>query len=215
MLFRDESRDRSGGLYRSRALRRVLEAICDSERCRVKSAKIPPRSVQRVVLYAGGSGHALPGSSPEARRILHLMNIYLKSVDTCFYHIVRDATQRSFYLGEVEPHTHLSGRTGALFTLDPRLSMHTTMMLSPSGSGPPAEYHEFQTNAVLVWTELPTEGRNVVCFSSSALRNRFYLFYSYPRFSEGHPKDRETGERWNKLSQAIEEAVASVNVRGR
>ena len=41
ILFRDETKNRSGGLYRSRSLRRVLDAIYRAEQCRAKPPKIP------------------------------------------------------------------------------------------------------------------------------------------------------------------------------
>jgi len=211
LLFRDESRDRSGGLYRSRALRRVLEDICDSRRCQVKSPRIASPSLSRVVLYAGGSHLTLPGSSPQARRVLSFVNENLKAVHTSCHDIPRDATERSFYRGQVEPHTHLTGKTGAMLVLDPPLSMHTTVMLSLPYRGPPAEYHEFKTNVVLIWEEPSTTRRKFMGLSSNARRNRFYLFSFRAPLHGGHPDDIKSAERWKNVIRAIEETVASSN----
>ena len=215
ILFRDETTGYYGSwtVYRASALSRALQAIRNSKKCQVKRPNIPTRSLSRVVLYAGGSHRTLPGSSPEGRRVLGAVNEFLSSVDTSFYALLGDPTRSSFYLGEVEPHTHLSGTTGALLILDPPLSMHTNMMFWERESGPPAEYHEFKANMILISDALSFKGHRVAAYSSDARRNRFYLFDAGPPASPAQAS--QIAEKWNRIIRRIEEAVGSLHARTR
>jgi hypothetical protein len=216
MLFTDDPRTAgSRAIYRSSSLARALRAVRASSKCRVRPPKIPSRSLSRVVLYAGGSHLAAPGSSPRATRPLRAISGFLASLDTSVYSLLGGPTYRSFYQGEVEPHRHLSQTTGALLLLDPPLSMHTTMMFWDRDSGPPAEYHEFKTNMILISDALSIkdsysrEPRRVVGFNSDAKPNRFYLFDAdIPANDE---EARETAAKWNNLIRTIQEAVAPPN----
>jgi len=89
------------------------------------------------------------------------------------------------------------------------------MMFWGRQSGPPAEYREFKTNMILISDALSIkdsssrEPRKVVGFSSDAKPNRFYLFDAdIPRTPE---EAKEITDRWNKITGAIEDAVANPN----
>lgn len=199
ILFRDETQSHSGGLYRSRALRSVLDAIYHAEQCRAKPPKIPLQSVSRMVLCASGSQYTLPASSPRVPTILSPLNDYLTMVDTSCHHLTHS---------EVEPHSYLGGPIGAILTLDPPLRMHTTVM-------PAIEYREFKTKTLLLWKEPADHGRGIVGFSSDAAPNRVYLFYSYPRAPSTHPSAVERRKRWSALMHAIEKTAAHLSSTSR
>lgn len=207
ITFRDRTMGprRSPTRYRSSALRKALEAIANSGRCQVKKPNIPSRSVNRILLYAGGSPHMVPASSPQAAEIVNLTNDCLKTVYTPrFSFRENDELPASFYRGEADPYVHLSGKTGAILVLDPPLPMHTTIWS-------PLEFHEFKTRTVAIWREPSERVRGVVGLSSDAPQSRFYLFFCSPESSSDHPSDVRARQRWKKLMRAIEETISSLN----
>ena len=211
MLFREPPtayRPGSMKLYRSAALGRALKAIHSSKSCVARRPSMPPRSVGHIDLYAAGAARALPGAGPEAGPIVGALNAFLRSVDTAFYALLDDPIRCSFYAGEVDPRAHLAATTGALLTLNPPLTMHTTMMFWGKESGPPAEYQQFATTMILISDALSVDGEKVVAFGSDAKPNRFYLFDP-----DGHPRRpsyaKEVTPRWNDVIRTIQQAVAA------
>jgi len=215
MLFRDETTGRytSWTVYRCPALEKPLEAIRRSSNCVVKRPNTATECISRIVVNSAGSHRTLAPSDGHAAHLLDALNDFLSSVDTSFYRLPNDEIFRAFYMGEVNPQTHLTGTTGALLILNPPLSMHTNMMFWEQQSGPRAEYHEFKTDMILISDALAIkdsyspEPRKVVGFSSDARPNRFYLFDAdIPPTPEGASA---IAKKWNKIIQAIEEAVSS------
>ena len=210
ILFRDRYRGTSV-LYTSRAMRRALGAIRASEECRVKRPTMPSRSLSHITLVANGSRRALPGASPPGRLLAVAINEFLSCVNTSFYALLDNPRRISFYQGEVNPETHLTGTTGALLLLHPPLSMHTSMMFWEREPGPRAEYHEFKTGTILISDALAIkdsyspEPRRVVGFSSDEKADRFYLFDAdVPRTPE---QAAAIAEKWNAIIQVIGEAL--------
>lgn len=213
MLFRDETAATypSWTVYRCPALEKAILAVRTSENCAAKRPKVAPESVSRIVVNSPGPPRTLAPSDGHAASVLNALNDFLSSVDTSFYRLPNDETLRSFYMGEVNPQTHLTGTTGALLTVNPPLSMHTNMMFWERQSGPRAEYHEFKTDMILISDALTIkdsyspEPRKVIGFSSDEKANRFYLFDAdIPRTPE---QATAIAEKWNKIMRAIEDAV--------
>jgi hypothetical protein len=208
MVFREPPRPPRGGsmdLYRSDALATALKAIRSRKGCAVKRPSISARSVSRIDLYSAAASRAIRGDSQEANRIVASLNAFLQSVDTSLYAILDDPAAGAFYEGRADPAAHLGGTTGALVTLNPPLSMHTTMMFWESHSGPPAEYRRFNTRLILISDAISVRGKAVVGFSSDVGLSRFYLFY---RRSTGDPSDAARSQKqWQAIIAAIQEVV--------
>ncbi len=210
MLFREPpraSRPGSMDLYRSHALGKALQAIRSSRSCAARRPSVPRRSVSRIELYTGGACRVLSGAGREADRVVGALNAFLQLIDTSFYAVLGDPTDSSFYAGEADPRAHIGAATGALLTLNPPLSMHTTMMFWGTESGPPAEYQEFKTSVIVISDAISLRNKEVVGFSSDAKPNRFYLFYA--RSGAGSSGAARTAEKWDAIMRAIREAMAS------
>jgi hypothetical protein len=208
MMFRDRTMGRrsSPTRYRSSSLRKALEAIVNSGRCEVKPTSIPCQSVNRILLYAGGSPRVLPVSTAQAGEVVKVTNDYLKTVHSYgFSFHGKDELRATFYRGESDPYVQLAGKTGAIFVLDPPLPLHTTIWS-------PLEFHEFKTRTVAIWQEPSEPVRGIAGFSSDASNNRFYLFYCHPDSTGDHPWDVRARQRWRTLMGAIEETAATSNV---
>lgn len=190
-------------LYRAGGLRKVLEAIRASQQCRMKTPRVPPQSLSRVVCYAGGSQRSLPGTDMRAHRVLGAVNEFLSLTNTSYYDNLGDAPAQLFYEGQAQPERYLKDTTGALLVLDPPLAMHTTVVLSSHPTV--AEYHRFKTRSIFLSDSISRYGLKAVGFSSDEKPNRFYLF-----FGETPPRSRDrelATRRWNEIITSIESAV--------
>lgn len=209
MYFWGQSRNNRFGelrFYRAGGLRKVLDDIRASERCRMKTPRIPPQSLRTVVCYAAGSQKTLPGSDTHARRVLGAVNEFLSLTNACYCEDPGDGPFHLFYEGQAQPESYLKSTTGAVLALDPPLAMHTTLLLSSYPTV--AEYHRFKTRRLFLSDSISLHGLRVVGFSSDEKPNRFYLF-----FGERPVRipDRELAtKRWQKILAAIEDAMREI-----
>ena len=207
VYFWGQSRNNRFGelkLYRAGGLRKVLEAIRASQQCRMKTPRVPPQSLSRVVCYAGGSQRSLPGTDMRAHRVLGAVNEFLSLTNTSYYDNLGDAPAQLFYEGQAQPERYLKDTTRALLVLDPPLAMHTTVELSSHPTI--AEYHKFRTTSIFLSDSISPRALKAFGFSSDEKAGRFYLF-----LGTTPARVRDTGlatKNWEKMLASIQDAVA-------
>lgn len=197
------NRSRELKFYRAGGLRKVLEEVRASERCRMRAPRIPPQSLNRVVCYADGSQQAFSGSDVRARRMLAAVNEFLSLTNTSYYDALGNHAGRLLYEGQAQPDTYLKNTTGAVLVLDPPVAMHTTVELSSSPTI--AEYHEFRTSRLFLSDSISWYGMKAVGFSSDQKPSRFYLFFG--RTPPRSPDTELATKKWQNILASIQGAV--------